>query len=247
MRVLVSSFALAALVFVGGCAGPSSAMKKPAPAPVAVAVDATASPTPGGLKVGGVVFDGSTTPTQSVPAFAAAKRELPTIASYWYGGGGTRPADFPETRDALLGEASCALVPVYGYVGSPASATTLFSVIQPLKRSYLLVLVRNNAIIGTCDWTDLGGTGAWQSVHAYPDAFNLAGATTALAGGLGTESFMVRVLAVPRGYWVIGVAPGKEFARFLGQDGSFADDPSSTRLYTPSEVFRYGAPHGDGS
>jgi hypothetical protein len=120
-------------------------------------------------------------------------------------------------------------------------------VIKPARRSYMLALVRNGAIVGACDWVDLSGAGSWQSVHEYPGAFDLAGAQAALGKELGADKFTVRVLAVPRGYWVIGMAGGKEVARFLGQDGSFADDPSPTRFYTPSEVFHYGAPHGDGS
>jgi hypothetical protein len=194
-----------------------------------------------------VTHDGSTLPTQAAPALAAAKRELPRIASYWYGGDGARPADFPATLDKLLGEVSCALVPVYEYTGSPTSATTLFSVIHPSSHAYMMVLVRNGSIVGGCDWMDAAATGNWESSHAYPAAFDLAGPEQALSKGLGTRTFMVRLLRVPRGYWVIGVSGTHELARFLAQDASFADDPQPDRLYTPSEVFKYGAPHGDGS
>ena len=247
MRVLACSVALIALLLTGGCASASSASTKPKSPPSVLAADSTATPTPGGLKIGGVTYDGSLLPTQAGPALTAAKHELPRIAGYWYGGEGSKPADFPGTLGGLLGELSCSLVPVYEYAGSPMSAPTLFSVIHPSRHAYLLALARNGAIVGSCDWMDPAGTGDWQSAHAYPAAFDLAGAQQALRAGLGTDTFMVRVLRVPRGYWVIGAAGDRELARFLAQDASFADDPSPNRLYTPGEVLKYGAPHGDGS
>lgn len=216
------------------------------PAPSVAATSSTApSGTPSasdGLRVGSLVHDAPPNAAEASDALASARRELPTIAGFWYEHPrGARTPPLPATLPQLLREATCALVPVYRYEGAPASASSLFDVTSAAPREYVLAILRKGSIIGAADWADNGY--GWFSFFADPETVDLRGAETRLAGYFGAREVGVRVVGIPRGYWVVGRSGADERAAFLRVQGSYGDDPDPTRLYTVAEVLAYGTPH----
>ena len=153
---------------------------------------------------------------------------------------------FPQTQTELLQHIGFFLVPVFEYSDLDKSATDLFAITHPQEDSYILCITYKNELIGSTGFHRFGGK-ANPFYSFYGDLSgppSLLNAQSNLRNELGDGQILVRIIGVPRGYWVVGYSNGREVAFFEQHNGSYNDDPHWNRAYSVKEVLEYGEPHG---
>jgi len=233
MRSVAIIALTAVLLSVAGCGAPSAGR----------------APQPGGLVHDQVTYDGPSDPKESAEALDYARENIRDQAAFWYEYEDTRPDFAPPTLEAFANESTHALVPVFEYDDLTTSASSIYDVTREKGDEYIFMSFLDGDFVAAADWDraepDDPFIDEWVSFYGlgylgFPEAIET------LEEHLGTRELQVRIVAVPRGYWVVGRVKDEERAVFVAHQGDYQDDPRD-ELYTLQQVLEYGAPHADGN
>ncbi len=237
MRAAVATLLLAVLVFASGCSGAQSAPNR--------------SPQPGGLSFNRLTFDGPRDADNAAEALREARKSLGELTSLWYEYDDTKPDFAPASPQAFARETTLAVVPVFEYSGATTGAASIYDITRPTADEYVLLSFWDGELVAACDWyrpgpDEIYHPGPWFSFYelgglGYPEAI------AKLQESFAAQPLQLRVVRVPRGWWVVGRASAVERAVFVQHQGSYDDDPRYQRVYSLEEVLAYGAPHAHGN
>jgi hypothetical protein len=205
---------------------------------------------PGGITHDRVTYDGPSDTDERADALKWGRRSLGDLAAWWYEHEDNRPDFAPPTLSAFTSEATCTLVPVFEYNRLTTDATSIYDVTREKAGEFMLLSFLDGEFVAACDWYRPGADeswhpGPWFSFYGL-GGLELPRAIGTLKKHLETQELQVRVVGVPRGWWVVGRASGQEKAVFIQRQGDYEDDPRG-EIYTLQQVLAYGAPHADGN
>lgn len=250
---------LSLIVALTGCAPAVAPTPDPRPTSASSETTWTAVPTVDAAMAPGPVIDGLIHDRSAdAEDSAIAEDELRSVlaeqlkTAYEYG----PPEDrrLPRSQKKLLSGARVVLVPVCVVTTSSSDATSVFPITRQLLSNYVGIVRYEGESIGGFDWYRPRAEPGAVVNEMWPDWFTFYGpfglgfpeAEQRLRDHFGTASVRVRIISVPRGWWMVGRAGDDERGVFVQHQGSFEDDPRYDRLYTVSEILEYGAPHADG-
>lgn len=234
-RWVVIAAIFVVLVSAAGCGAPKDSLEPTVQA--------------GGFVHGHITYDAPLDPEESKLALAHARKSMGELVQFWYEYEDTKPDFAPSTLEAFVRESTCTVVPVFEYSEPASSATSIYDVTRQKPNSYVLLSFLDGELVAACDWDRPAVDGSWLRGPWF-SFYGLGGlgfpeAIEKLQSHFGDKRPLVRVVAVPRGYWVVGRASGREKAVFVGHQGHYEDDPGQ-RVYSLEEVLAYGAPHANG-
>lgn len=224
-RVLLGSLLALALVVVG-CSSRSPDMTGSRSSPAAPLASRFA-------------FDAPSDGTQYSTAVAQARRSFPRLAANVYEYRDGLSPEYPASVGDFLADAHPLVVQMWS-VEDTVAATVRDST-RPAQSDYLLLVEHEGRIVGSCDWMDEGA--GYFSFYEEFTTLDVSAALRSLSESFGGRKVPIRIVHVPRGYWVVGGDGEQERARFVAHQGSFDDDPSRDRFYTSDEVIAYSRSH----
>ncbi len=210
----------------------------------------TRVPEPGGLAYHRATFDGPPDSSEASEALGSARTSIDELTVTWFEYDGSRPPTVPDSAETFARQVHLELVPVFEYRTLDASAESVYDITRPQASEYVLMSLLDGSLVGGCDWYRPGADEAWRPGPWF-SFYGLGGlefpdAVHQLETAFGNQPMQVRIVGVPRGWWVVGRASGIERAVFVCHQGACDDDPRHGRIYSLQEVLDYGTPHAFG-